>query len=151
MHYLHMRVGLNVLSVGLLLSLSLSSWAQELHDPQKAFQVSTDTRRPVLLIFSGSDWCAPCIRFEKSILSGETFQAYAKEHLVILKADFPQRKKLPKEQVAQNQTLAEKYNPQGLFPHMVLLPSADASPLTLQFNDQTTDEFIAEINAALVK
>ena len=142
---------MKVLSVGLLLCVSLSSWAQELHDPQKAFQVSADTGRPVLLIFSGSDWCAPCIRFEKSILSGETFQAYAKEHLVILKADFPQRKKLPREQVKQNQALAEKYNPQGLFPHVVLLSSADASPLTLQFNDQATDEFIAEINAALVK
>jgi thiamine biosynthesis lipoprotein len=146
-----MRVGLNVLGVGLLLLLSLTGWAQELHDPQKAFQVSTETRRPVLLIFSGSDWCAPCIRFEKTILSGQGFQAYAKDHLVILKADFPQRKKLSKEEVAENQALAEKYNPQGLFPHVVLLTAPDASPLTLQFNDQTTDEFIAEIHAALVK
>jgi thioredoxin-related protein len=146
-----MRVGLNVLVVGMLLLLSVSSWAQEVHDPQKAFQVSSETRRPVLLIFSGSDWCAPCIRFEKAVISSDAFQAYAKEHLVILKADFPQRKKLPKELSEQNQALAEKYNPQGLFPHVVLLMGAGAPPLTLDYNHQAADSFIAEINAALVK
>lgn len=143
---------MTVLRVGLLLlAFSVSGKAQALHDPQKAFQVSAETRRPVLLIFSGSDWCAPCIRFERAILSEDVFQAYAKDHLVILKADFPQRKKLPKEEAQQNQVLAEKYNPQGLFPHVVLLTSADAAPLALDYNHYTPDEFIAEINAALVK
>jgi thiol-disulfide isomerase/thioredoxin len=146
-----MRVGLNVLVVGLWLTLSLSSSAQELHDPQKAFQVSAETKRPVLLIFSGSDWCAPCIRFEKTIIAQEAFQAYAREHLVILKADFPQRKKLPRAEAEQNQALAEKYNPQGLFPFVLLLTSAGASPITLDYNHKATDEFIAEINAALIK
>lgn len=146
-----MRVGLNVFVVGMLLLLSVSSWAQELHDPQKAFQVSSETRRPVLLIFSGSDWCAPCIRFEKAVISSDAFQAYAKEHLVILKADFPQRKKLPKELTEQNQALAEKYNPQGLFPYVVLLLEAGAPPLTMDYNHQAADSFIAEINAALIK
>ena len=28
---------------------------------------------PVLLVFSGSDWCSNCIRFNKEVLSDSTF------------------------------------------------------------------------------
>ena len=74
-----------------------------------------------LLVFSGSDWCLPCIRFERSVLQDSTFVAFSDEYLTIEKADFPQHKKLTKDQVSHNESLAEKYNPQGYFPHVLLL------------------------------
>lgn len=77
--------------------------------------------RPVLLVFSGSDWCQPCIRFEKKVLTDEAFRQFAGTHLTLEKADFPQRKKLPPDQVRRNEQLAAQYNPEGLFPHVVLL------------------------------
>jgi len=77
--------------------------------------------RPVLLVFSGSDWCQPCIRFEKKVLNDEAFRQFAGTHLTLEKADFPQRKKLPPDQVRRNEQLAAQYNPEGMFPHVVLL------------------------------
>lgn len=84
---------------------------------------SEDTNKPILLIFQGSDWCAPCIKFERNIWSTPIFRSYAEENLLIIKADFPRRKsnQLPAEYTAQNKKLAERYNPNGYFPFVVLL------------------------------
>ena len=86
-------------------------------------ETSLDTNKPILLIFQGSDWCAPCIKFERNIWSTPTFQSYAEENLLIVKADFPRRKsnQLSAEHTAQNKELAERYNPNGYFPFVVLL------------------------------
>src|ERR1700740_339991 len=72
----------------------------------------------ILINFSGSDWCGPCIRLRKEILGSADFENYATEHLVLVRADFPRQKKnqLPKEQVKLNEALADQYNPEGKFP-----------------------------------
>jgi len=64
----------------------------------------------ILVNFSGSDWCGPCIRLRKEILQSEEFEGYAKEHLVLVNADFPRQKKnqLPAAQVKLNEALADK-------------------------------------------
>ena len=87
-----------------------------------------ENHKNILLVFSGSDWCIPCIKMEKEIFEKEGFTSYAKEHLVIMHADFPRLKKhqLPKEQVKINEELAEKYNKQGAFPYTVLLNAEGA-------------------------
>jgi thiol-disulfide isomerase/thioredoxin len=108
---------------------------------------ATETKRPVLLIFSGSDWCAPCIRFEKNILSESSFLSFANESLTIIKADFPQRKKISDDQKKQNEALAEQYNPKGLFPHVVLLGADHSIIATLTYSNQSPDEFISEIRS----
>jgi thiol-disulfide isomerase/thioredoxin len=101
----------------------------------------------VLLVFSGSDWCAPCIRFERTILSDPAFQSFADENLTIVKADFPQRKKLSDDQKKHNEALAEQYNPKGLFPHIVLLSGDHSVMATLTYSSQTPSQFISEIQA----
>ena len=90
-------------------------------DLQQDVRVEKSTSQLKLLIFSGSDWCLPCIRFERAVLQDSTFIAFSEEYLIIEKADFPQHKKLSKEQIQHNEALAEKYNPQGYFPHVLLL------------------------------
>lgn len=80
-----------------------------------------DFRRTTMLVFSGSDWCLPCINFEKEVLQDSTFLAFAKKHFDILEADFPQRKKLTADLQKRNDALAARYNPNGYFPRVVLL------------------------------
>lgn len=124
----------------------------QIHDnADEAFASSRATHKPVLLIFSGSDWCAPCIRFQKTVLSDEQFQLYASDHLILLKADFPQRKKLAKEIEEQNEQLAEKYNPKGQFPHIVLLRSDQSVLSTLPYKNQSTEQFILMLSTHFVK
>lgn len=101
---------------------SFAAKAQEL-DLSTAEADAKENNRNILLVFSGSDWCIPCIKMEKQIFEKESFTDYAKQHLVIMHADFPRLKKhqLPKEQEKRNLKLAEKYNKQGSFPYTVLL------------------------------
>lgn len=121
------------------------------HNANEAFRVATETHKPVLLVFAGSDWCAPCIRFEKQVLSENEFIEFAKKNLVILKADFPQRKRLPSSEQEQNDTLAEQYNPKGVFPKIVLVRIDKTVVSTLSYNNQTSVEFISQIKDSLLK
>lgn len=104
---------------------------------------------PTLLVFSGSDWCIPCINFERNVLSTETFKAYSQKHLKVIKADFPQRTTLPGELVTKNEKLAERYNPQGVFP-LVLLLNANGD-VSKKINTTLTDPalVIQEIESVL--
>ena len=104
--------------------------AQGDRDPAGIFRQAVETGRPVLLVFSGSDWCLPCIRLQKMILHDSGFTRYAEQHLLLLIADFPQQKKLTERQVQWNGELAAEFNPEGIFPRLLLL-KPDRSIVTL--------------------
>ncbi len=79
----------------------------------------------ILLNFSGSDWCIPCMKMEQDIFGSDEFKNFAKDNLVLVNADFPRKSKnqLPKQQQKLNDALADKYNPEGSFPLTLLLDS----------------------------
>lgn len=92
-------------------------------DFDKARQMAVSEKKLILLNFSGSDWCGPCIRLHREIFESQVFENFATEHLVLLNADFPRLKKnrLSKEQQSKNDQLAEIYNTEGAFPLTLLL------------------------------
>ena len=102
----------------------------------------------ILLNFSGSDWCLPCMRLKKQIFENENFLSYASENLVLVNADFPRqaKHKLAAEQKKINEELAEKYNPEGKFPYTVLM--TEEGKIIKQWEglpDLTAEQFIDEI------
>lgn len=94
-----------------------------LTDLDAAIQKARVEHKFVLLNFSGSDWCGPCIRMHKEVFNTEGFQQLADKKLVMVNADFPRLKKnqLPAAQQKINESLAERYNPGGSFPLTLLL------------------------------
>jgi thioredoxin-related protein len=111
------------LFTALVLCLSCLSFTIWQSDFETAKKIAREKDALILLNFSGSDWCGPCIRMKKEIFSSEAFTAMAEDKLVLFNADFPRNKKnqLGKEQQAQNNQLADKYNPGGKFPLTLLL------------------------------
>ncbi|MBL4662785.1 MAG: thioredoxin family protein [Flavobacteriaceae bacterium] len=105
-----------------IISLNAQEWQT---DYDLAAKEASKKNFPIILVFQGSDWCAPCIKLKRDVFQKEIFQLYAKDHFVMLEADFPRRKKnaLPEEQQQKNNALAEKYNPRGIFPFVVILNS----------------------------
>lgn len=89
----------------------------------EAQQLALKENKTVLLVFSGSDWCKPCIQLHQELFEKEVFIKYANDHLILLKADFPYKKKnqLNPEQVKHNEALAEKYNKNGEFPLAIFI------------------------------
>jgi len=101
----------------------LSNSADWLTNFDQAKNTAVQAHKYILLNFSGSDWCAPCIKMKKEVFENEAFLSLAQEKLVLIRADFPRQKKnqLTREQLKHNEGLAEKYNPEGKFPLTLLL------------------------------
>ncbi len=120
-----------------------------LGDFKEATTEASKSHKLILINFSGSDWCGPCIRLRKEILESATFESYASEHLVLVRADFPRQKKnqLSKEQTKLNEALADKYNSEGKFPFTLLV---DEHGKVLKdwdgFPDESPEKFVSEIN-----
>jgi thiamine biosynthesis lipoprotein len=122
---------------------------QILDNAEEAFKKANTEQKPVFLVFSGSDWCLPCIRFEKKILADSSFIRFASRTLILLNADFPQLKKLSREILEQNEDLARRYNPNGNFPFLLLL-KADKTVLTsVDYINQSPRDFIEELSGYL--
>ena len=74
-------------------------------------------------MFSGSDWCKPCVQFEQEVFAQPAFAAYARPRLVLAHFDYP---RLPQHQPsagqrALNQAAGAQLNPNGDFPLAVLV------------------------------
>lgn len=123
-------------------------WSSDLDAAKKQAQ---QENKMILLNFSGSDWCGPCIRLHKEIFNSEAFAAYAKDRLVLLNADFPRLKKnqLAKSRQLQNNKLADEYNAGGAFPLTLLL---DANGKIIKrwegLPNETPEAFVKEIISA---
>ena len=92
---------------------------------EDAKAVAAENNKKIVLVFSGSDWCAPCMKLEREIWNSDAFKSHAEENYILLKADFPKRKKnaLTDLQQEHNNSLAERYNKNGYFPLVVVLNS----------------------------
>ena len=103
-----------------LFSLSFTAWQS---DFSKAKIEAKATHKMILLNFSGSDWCGPCMRMKKEFFNDSVFIKMSDTSLVLVNADFPRNKKnkLSADLQKQNNLLADKYNPDGKFPFTLLL------------------------------
>jgi thioredoxin-related protein len=90
---------------------------------EEAKAIAVEEDKDILLVFSGSDWCAPCIKLDKVVWQSEEFKKEAEKNWIIYKADFPKKRtnQLTPELTEANKKLAEKYNRNGSFPLVVLL------------------------------
>jgi thioredoxin-related protein len=95
--------------------------------PDAALQQSARTRRPLLINFTGSDWCIWCHRVRDEIFVQKHFLDYAASNLVLLEVDSPRQTKLPAPLEKQNNALKEKYAVDS-YPTLLLL-DADGKEL----------------------
>jgi thioredoxin-related protein len=130
---------------------SLSKAATDSSFIQKTEATAATQHKYILLNFSGSDWCIPCMKMKKAVFSTDTFSHYSAENLVWINADFPRDKKtLSKQQVKQNEDLADKYNKKGAFPYTVLLDEKGNVIKSWDgFPNLTAEEFIKQVDTAL--
>lgn len=94
-------------------------------DYAKALETAKRENKRVLVDFTGSDWCGPCIQLHKRAFSRAEFIDYAGKNLVLVEIDYPQRKKQSAALVKQNERLAQQYGiGEKGYPTLVLLDPA---------------------------
>ena len=95
---------------------SFAVQAQELKwetDINKAISVSNKSKKPMLLFFTGSDWCGWCIRLQKEVLLTPEFAKWAKDNVVLVELDFPRRTPQSEEIKNQNNGMQQAFGIQG--------------------------------------
>ena len=112
-----------LITVASLVAFSAASMAAEsgwLTDFEAAKKQAKEQNKPILINFTGTDWCGWCIKIEKEIFSKDEFKAYAKENLILMEVDFPEKKKQTDEVKAQNKKLDKEFKIEG-YPTIFLI------------------------------
>jgi thiol:disulfide interchange protein len=117
-------------------------------DLAKAFEKAKAEKKCVLVEFTGSDWCPPCIAMRKNVFSKKEFMTAAAKKYILVELDFP---KGDKDLAEKNQPLAEKYKIEG-FPTVILF-TPEGKEFTRFFASQfpKIEDFLKHLDEALEK
>lgn len=116
-----------------------------------AKQEATEKQLPIMLNFTGSDWCGWCILMERQVFMKKTWSDYAQDHLVMVMLDYPKdESRVPEKYRARNQALQEKYGI-DIFPTFLVLASDGETELgrLTAGQDKTPERFRAEFEELL--
>ncbi|MEN9535757.1 MAG: hypothetical protein RLZ22_1306 [Verrucomicrobiota bacterium] len=96
-------------------------------DFDAAKKSASESKKDLLIDFTGSDWCGWCIKLNDEVFKHDAFKAGVKDSFVLVEIDFPRDKaKLSDEARKKNTKLGEKYAVQG-YP-TILLCDAEGRP-----------------------
>ncbi|MCW5867824.1 MAG: thioredoxin family protein [Candidatus Eremiobacteraeota bacterium] len=84
----------------------LTSWDQAAAESKKS-------GKPILMDFTGSDWCIWCQRLKGEVFETPEFKAWAAKNVVLLELDYPRSTPQAEAVKKQNAELAKKYSIQG--------------------------------------
>ena len=144
---------ITIFSILALSTLYATAQIEKVSTLAEATQVASKEQKSIMIVFSGSDWCIPCMRLEKEILNQPDFQQAESKKIVLLQADFPSRSKnlklISKQQQKYNAKLFQKFDPQGIFPLVVLLNSSGKVLATTGYKKMNPNEYASYINSLL--
>jgi thioredoxin-related protein len=119
-----------------------------LTDFEAAKKLAAEKNLPILVNFSGSDWCGWCIKLDNEVFSQDAFKAYANENLVLFLADFPNSKPQPEEVKVQNDALTKTYGVRG-FPTVLLLDAGGNVLARTGYQSGGADPYVEHIRDLL--
>jgi protein disulfide-isomerase len=145
------KIVMAILSISLMLmSVSIfasAGWGTNWKEAQK---MSAKENKPILIDFSGSDWCSWCIKLDKDVFSKVSFKKFAKKNLILFLADFPSNKKQNDAVKKQNTELAKKYGVQG-YPTVLLVDSKGKVLLKTGYKSGGVRKYIKHLKDAMPK
>ncbi|MEO8533136.1 MAG: thioredoxin family protein [Flavobacterium sp.] len=118
--------------------------AQELKwytDVKEAITVSNKENKPMLLFFTGSDWCGWCIRLQNEVLKTPEFTKWASQNVVLVELDYPRRTPQAPEIKSQNNELQQAFGIQG-FP-TIYFTSAESKDGKVNFKGLGQTGYVA--------
>lgn len=93
-----------------------------LYGYDEALKIAESKDLPILLFFTGSDWCTWCTKLEKEALHTPEFAEIAGGKFVFVHLDFPMHRSQEPRLASQNQSLKKKYGVSG-FPSVIVTDS----------------------------
>lgn len=118
------------------------TWLTSYAEAERAAQQSG---KPIMLFFTGSDWCGWCKKLQAEILSQSEFKSYADQKLILMEVDFPRGKQQSAEVKDQNQKLQSKYQIEG-YPTCVIIDAQGNAKGSLGYMQGGPKAFTAELD-----
>lgn len=124
-------------------AMAAEGWLTRYED---AMAVADRTGRPVLTVFTGSDWCPHCTTLEEKVLKSAEFGDWARDRVVLLMIDLPQNGIT--QAVRRERSLVCKRYGVSTFPSVLLL-APDGQKLTAQtgYTGSSPAEWIGQFAA----
>lgn len=118
-------------------------------DLNKTLEKAVKSGQPVLVDFTGSDWCPGCIYLRKNIFDTEAFANYAKDrNFMLVELDFPKAAgKMSPEQLKLHEELMRKYGI-SIFPSVLLMEGDGAPYAKIVGASRTPEEYLQKLEAA---
>jgi protein disulfide-isomerase len=91
---------------------------------QQALQESRNTSKPILLFFTGSDWCGWCTKLEQEVFATPEFAQNIGNKLIFVMLDFPMKKSLDARTHQQNENLKKRFSIRS-YPTVILINSEE--------------------------
>jgi len=139
------RMALSVMFSTLFVSTALAEegW---LVDFEKAKAQAAKEGKPILMEFTGSDWCPPCKALHKNVLVKDIFKNEMPKHYILLKLDSPRDKsKTTDAEKAQYKELSAEYKVRGV--PSIFLTDAEGKPFFSNsgYSGQSADEWVEQM------
>ena len=115
---------------------------------QEALAQSKQNSQPIVLFFTGSDWCGWCKKLDAETFSKPEFETYAKKNLVLVTVDFPAQKPQSDELKAANKALGTKYSVNGYPTIVVIAPDGTIVWQQVGYLEGGPSAFIAALEKA---
>ena len=115
-------------------------------DLNKALVKAKAENKHVFVNFTGSDWCDYCIKLDAEIFSQKAFKDYATENLILVKIDFPNKKKQSTALKAANSQLLKKYKVRG-FPTIKILNSEGIEIASTGYKQDSPEAYVKHLES----
>jgi thioredoxin-related protein len=125
------------------LSLNAASW---LTDHGAATLRRAAENKPILMSFTGSDWCPTCQNLQSNVFLKPEFSSYADANLILLEIDFPKKRPVPTKEKQARESLAKSYGITS-YPTMILLDTKGQEAIRIRYSGATATEFVTVLDA----
>lgn len=141
---------MNLLAVTLivLFTQTVANAAVWLRDLGNARLRQAAENKPILILFTGSDWCPACKRLKREVFMTEAFGTYADSNLILLEVDFPRHPPLPDTQRRANDALAQAYHV-TYYPTVILQDSRGQVTSPIPYGGDGASGFLAKLDKHL--
>jgi len=115
-------------------------------DFEAAKKLAAESKKDLLLDFTGSDWCGWCIKLDKEVFSQDPFKEGVKDKFVLVEVDFPKdTSKLSEATQTQNKELGEKYAVQG-YPSIILCDAEGRPYAATGYKEGGPKKYVEQLN-----
>ena len=115
-------------------------------DFDAAKELAAEKELPILINFTGSDWCGWCKLMDKKVFADEAWKEFSGEYALLVTIDFPKDKSIvPEKYVERNKALKAEFGVRG-YPTYIILDSDGETRLGQlgASRDKTPESFIKE-------